>query len=1001
MTTGTGTSGGAGRPLATEPITISFAGFNRAWAAWIGHRLNLRGYQVSFQRWDPPVTESLETSFADLVLAPGKVLLILSDWYFQLGPRTVPEWNTALRNVVPPHRARFAAVSVASGALPTATTALAPSELTGIGEREAERRVLLALGLPTDRLPARVNATPGPRYPLDTPEVWGAVPRRNTRFTGRETLLNEAYHYLSEAGEGAGVLTLNGMSGVGKTQLAAEYVYRFGSEYDVVWWISAENRGTYRRGLAELSTALGLRTGDEYGERLRAALDALRRGDPYAKWLIVVDGADEPEEVWDLLPTGPGHVLISSRNTDWSQHNSRLLDVPVYARDESVAFIRRRAPRLDEAEADRLAEALGDMPLVLDQAAGWLNDSDISIEQYIALLEEGGDTSVVKVSADFPAAFQTAWSILLNRLRDTVPESIDLLRLCTYFAPGLIPVWFLRDLPAKGVPEQLVGLLNDPLRWNRAVNQLRQYSVVRLESHEGATEDAQSGESLYLHRMVHQIVHSDISAEEGVGLADTVRRALALADPGRPTDTRNWPRYAEIVPHLKYADVLHSTDADVQRLVLNCLRYMYLSGEYDAGRTFGQRALETWREVLGAEHPRVWDVTHHYANVLRTLGEYGPTERIERPAVEFLRRTKGEEDLDHLRAAGGLAADLRGLGRFEEAKELSVWLADTYRELVGPEDSRYLSAQNNVAASLRLLGDYEGALAIDRRILEDRRRLLARRHPWTLFSEISYATDLRLLGRNEEACSNLEMSVRENQLVMGSDHPQTLRAEFGLAMGRYRQGQRQEAGIALASVVERCERVIGGRHPTTLLFLASLSSFLREHGDIDEARRTGERVDLSYRRTLGDAHPYTAGVRGNLALILRNLGEREQALEMSEEALVTMERAVGAWHPWSLGCAVNTAAIRNVLGDVESAERLTAKTAVQAAESLGRTHPLTLSARIAHAADLRALRKREAADKEESAALDDLAQTLGPQHVHTVSARSRQRPFWDFEPQTT
>ncbi|NED87332.1 TIR domain-containing protein, partial [Streptomyces sp. SID11233] len=71
MTTGTGTSGGAGRPQTAEPITISFAGFNRAWAAWIGHRLNLRGYQVSFQRWDPPVTENLETSFADLVLAPG------------------------------------------------------------------------------------------------------------------------------------------------------------------------------------------------------------------------------------------------------------------------------------------------------------------------------------------------------------------------------------------------------------------------------------------------------------------------------------------------------------------------------------------------------------------------------------------------------------------------------------------------------------------------------------------------------------------------------------------------------------------------------------------------------------------------------------------------------------------------------------------------------------------------------------------------------------------
>lgn len=96
---------------------------------------------------------------------------------------------------------------------------------------------------------------------------------------------------------------------------------------------------------------------------------------------------------------------------------------------------------------------------------------------------------------------------------------------------------------------------------------------------------------------------------------------------------------------------------------------------------------------------------------------------------------------------------------------------------------------------------------------------------------------------------------------------------------------------------------------------------------------------------------------------------------------------------------MNASALRNLVGDPESAAALTDAVIARATEVLGRTHPLTLSARIAHAADLRGIRDRERADKVEREALGDLAATLGAQHVHTVSARSRNRPYWDFEPQ--
>ncbi|CQR61920.1 FxSxx-COOH system tetratricopeptide repeat protein [Streptomyces leeuwenhoekii] len=1001
------------RGTARQTVTIHYAGFNRAWAAWVGDRLERRGVRVVHLRWESPAEVPLVDLLRDLRLAEGRILIIVSEWYFQLGPRTHEEWNEALREVVAPDPSRFAAVSVTTATVPSAAAVLAPVDLTNMGAEEAERRLLDRLDLSSAPLvPTASQERRGPRFPASMPDVWGAVPRRNTRFTGREPLFNEAYSTLQRADPGAGVVTFHGMSGVGKTQLAAEYAHRFGSEYDVVWWVNAEKRVTYRRQLAELAPKLGLQTGQEYGERLRAVRDALRRGDPYSRWLLVLDGADEPDQIWDLVPTGPGHVIITSRNPEWGEHNSRLLEVPVYARDESVAFIRRRAPRLTEPDADQLAEALEDLPLLLDQTAGWLNDSDLSVREYIALLEGGIDSDVVKVSADFPLAFQTAWSILLNKLRETVPASVDLLRLCTFFAPGFIPVRLLKEMPADELPEQLAGLLNDPLLWNKAVNQLRTYSVVRLESHEASVDESVSGgESLYLHRMVHQIVHKDMPDSDRREFVEVVRSALAAADPRRPTDPDLWPGYAEIVPHLKYADVLKSTDRQVQRLVFNCLRYMYFSGEYRAGIKLGERALESWRSLLGETHPRIWELIYHYTNLLRAVGDYARTEALSRTAVDYLREERGPHDLEHLRAAAGLAGDLRGLGRYEEALELSQWVLAAYRELLGDQDSRTLNAQNNLAVSLRLLGRYEETLEVERQTMEARRQLLRPRHPWALSSEIAYAVDLRLLGRYAEAESIQRKNVRENRIVMGRDNPQTLRAEHNLAVCRYRLGdrdrtrdhadEREEPGPLLSSVLERGERVLGETHPLTLIFATSQSCYAREHGDIDQARELSEAIVARYEVMLAAGHPFIAGARANQALILRNVGEREHSHALIEQALSEMTEAVGRDHPWTLGCALNASALRNLVGDVEGAADLTRDTAARAIESLGRTHPLTLSARIAHAADLRALRDRRQAEKVEQEALSDFDATLGNRHPHTVSARARTRPHWDFEPQIT
>ncbi|MET2718416.1 MULTISPECIES: FxSxx-COOH system tetratricopeptide repeat protein [Streptomyces] len=999
-------------PAERQRITISFAGFNRPWAAWIADRLEQHGCDVALQRWDPATEIPLVEALSDLLLTEGRVLVILSDWYFQMGPRSTEEWNQALRAVVAPNQRRFAAVSVTSAALPPAVAAFGgAAELWGVGAREAHRRLSHLLGLDGREADSSttVGLRSGARFPYDQPRVWGGVPRRNIRFTGRETTLQTVYQRLSEADPGTAVVTLLGMSGVGKTQAAAEYVHRFGSAYDVVWWVPADTRGTLRQRLAELAPALGLTTGIEYGERLRAVRDALRRGDPYARWLLVLDGADDPGAIADLVPTGTGHVLITSQNREWGEHNTTLWEVPVYDRDESIAFVRRRARRISTTEADALAEALEDLPLALDQTAGALSDSPMPVTEYIELLRSGADIEMgLRVSTAFPMTYLTAFSIVLNRLRETEPAAVDLLRLCAWFAPGPVPLRLLRDVPARDLPERLAHLIDNPLLWNAALSKLVQYSVIRPDDPgdgdgEGGGRHGQDGpvpdtETIHLHRMVHQAVRAGMSEADSDTFSRVVRRALAAADPRRPDDTRLWSRYAELVPHLEASGALRSTHPETRRLVFNSLTYLYRSGEYRAGIQLAEAADAAWREVYGEDDPLLWELASQHTTLLRAVGEYTRTERMNREIIDKLGAVRGPKDLVVVRAHGGLAADLRGLGRYEEALLQDRRALELYQELVGDGDVRTLNTRNNIAVTLRLLGRYAEALELDRKTLEMRREVLRSRNPWTLSSELSCALDLRLLGRYEEALSLQERNVESHRLVLGPDNPRTLTTELNLALCQHRTGDRAGSRALLARLLERTEAVLGEEAPLHLKVATDFSFVHRETGDLDQAREIGEFALGSYRRLLGDRHPYTIGAGANHALVLRVVGERREAQWLIERSLEEMTAVLGPDHPWTLGIALNTAVGRNLEDDLERAAELSRDTVRRAAAALGHEHPLTLTCQLALASDLRGLRHRQEADQVEEAALNGLIASLGTHHTHTVAARSRSRVHWDFEP---
>ncbi|MQY13663.1 hypothetical protein SRB5_38130 [Streptomyces sp. RB5] len=985
----------------TRDYLVVFPGFQRHWATWVLRILESHGHRATMYRWDPPREKPLQGALSDLLLAEAQVVLVLSQWFFQLGPRPEGDWDDVLRGFVREHKDRFAAVNVSSGALPPAAGVVRPAELWGIDAGEAERRLLTRLELPTEAQRALAGRRPF-RYPSDPPEVWGDVPRRNPAFTGRDELLGDLGKRLTDAQAGAAVCALVGMPGIGKTQIVAEYAHRYSAEYDVVWWVNAESPAQRRERFGQLATRLDLPTDTSGpGERIRAVREALRIGAPYLHWLIIFDGWDDLRDLDTLVPVGSGHVLVTARNRQWGQH-ADMIEVSGFNRAESTGFLMRRARRITSIEAERVADRLEHVPLALSQAAAYLDGADIAVEDYLRQTESGyGAPELAEEEAtSYPASSLMSWSLLINQLRQENPRAVDLLALCTGFASGRIPLGLVRQLPDRDLPEGLRWLGRDPAAWSKALEALANFSVVTLEPMDRtAAEEPDSVEiAVRMHRLVHSIVNRLLAPEGREVHRRVVRRALAEADPGHPQNVADWPRYADLMLHLEPSGALRSTNRRIQHLVVNCLGYCMHSGEYALGAALAAQVREAWHGMLDPGDPLWFKLTQRQSRMLRDGGRLSESYALDEAQLARLQAEETPNEAELASTHSALAADLRRLGRYTEALEHQERALAYAERLYGPDDQFTLSMRGNRAVTLRLLGRYAEAYETDVQELRVLEVVLPPRDRKTLLVSNNVAFDLRLLGRFQEALTRQQQGTKLQVQTLGRDHVQTLLASRQLALCQYRAGgARDETGAVLGSLLDRFRRAHGRRAWQTLILTNDYSCYLREQGQLDDALALAKEAEEGFRALLGTTHPVSTGLPSNIGLILRLMGDRSGALNLFEQSLAGMRALLGERHPWTLGCALNATMGRNASGRLREAADLSRRTMTLAREVLGEDHPLTLSATTAVAADLRALQELEEATTYEEEALQRLNRTMGAQHPHTVDARKRVRPYWDFE----
>jgi tetratricopeptide (TPR) repeat protein len=848
--------------------------------------------------------------------------------------------------------------------------------------------------------------------------IWGSeIPFRNPNFTGRVEELKALRDQLTTGGPAVirqPPSTLYGLGGVGKTELAVEYAHRYSGDYEIVWWIRAEQEESIRASLVALGQRLGL---SEVSPELRdysfrVVIDALQSGEPHERWLLIFDDVTRPGIIRRYIPQGSGHVIITSRISEWRQElRTDGIEVKEFPLEEAIHFLRARVPQLTYAagspdgatdlpkdeearrqrQAEQLAQALSGLPLAIEHAASYLAQTGAPVQQYLQDFERNAH-ELFGQDADMYTSHlvATTWSLTKHTI---TPAARELFQLLAFFSAEpiseevLVPSGRLGD-----VPPGLQKVLTSHTELKRAERELARFSLVKIN---GARNVVQ------LHRVVQMVTRSRIETEDPAAadvLRGTVHALLAASDPASPDREGYDALYERSIHHLVPSGARESDNPVLRNLIINQVRRLHLRGGYAESLSLGEDTLAIWQRLHPADDIQNLALAVEVGVAMRESGRVEEAFQLNARTLELLRQHHGERHETYLICANSYGRDLRLLGRYDEALAHDMSLLPAYEETFSPGQHRLLNLRNNIAIDLRCVGRYEEALRYDTENTDERQRYFGATDSQTMSSRFGIARDLRRLGQYYDALTVARelahiMEVRQEPL-----HFFRLEIQSDLCVALRRDGDYPEARALSEDVYERYRILAGETHRATLVAAVNLICDRRVTDDLAGAQELGEQAALTWEKVAGAGHPNTLTARSNLAVVLRMRGNPASAREMNESVLAGLQSLYAYDHPATLIVMTNLASDLAAVGAVKQARELGERTLAASRVVRGHAHPATLAVAANLVLDLRATGDEAAAlalQQETLAAYED---KLTLEHPQARRAVQQGRVNVDIEP---
>jgi tetratricopeptide (TPR) repeat protein len=775
---------------------VSYTQADRDWAEWIAWQLEEAGYRVLIQAWDFVLGSNWIARMQAGVRDARRMIAVLSGAYLK-SVYANSEWQAAWAADPLGGARKLLSVRVADCDRPGLLAGLVSFDLFGLDEADARelllsevRAALAGRDKPAEPSPFPAAARATPRFP-EALRAWN-VPLRNPHFTGRGVELRELGRGLARAGTApVTVQAVHGLGGVGKTALAAEYAYGHSADYDVVWWVAAEEPTLLPDKFAALTAQLGEQPADSQ-EALQAQVHRLLAA--VTRWLLIFDNANAVADITPWLPTRPrpadrpGHVIVSTRRGGFKELGG-VLELEMLGAADAVTLMRTRAPDLEQATAELIAKELGWLPLALEQAGAYLDSTSQQGAEYLKQLRnDPADLYRRGPARSGTETVATLWDISLERVAAESPAAIQLLEVCAYLAPEPVPLSMFTAHPDQ-LPEHLSTAARAPVTFDDTIAVVVNYSLAK-----------RSPAGLQMHQLVQAAVRARRSGgltPSAAGRKKTLTGARRTSKPGwqpllvalgllrvhAPAEVMSqpgtWPQWQVVLPHVLAATGFavpaqissSALPQDASLLLDRAATYQRAHARLGDALSLMRRALAISEASYGHDHPAVATRLNNLARILRDLGRAEDARPLAERAVAIVEAAARSRDVEVADSLNILAMILRDLGRPDEAQPLLVRVLGIYEAIGRSSDAEFADSLNSLALTLRDLGQIDEAQRQLERALAVDQAACGFDHPNVAIRLHNLARTLRDLGRSAEARPLLERAVAIAEAVYGPDHP--------------------------------------------------------------------------------------------------------------------------------------------------------------------------------------------------------------------------------------
>jgi tetratricopeptide (TPR) repeat protein len=777
---------------------------------------------------------------------------------------------------------------------------------------------------------------------------WQMPYQRNPFFTGRDHVLQQLHDTLAH--ERSALISqsyaLSGLGGIGKTQTAIEYAYRYANDYAGVFWISAETNESIVSSFVAIAELLNLPEKQEK-EQSRVMAAVTRWLTSHSDWLLIFDNVEDLELVKSVLPSArSGSLLFTSRRQTLG-FTAHTLDLEQMTSEEGVRFLLHRARLLDPtASLDSLAPeeitrageivaAMDGLPLALDQAGAYIEANQLSLSEYLELFQSSQMRLLDEQASHsaHPSSVAKTFALAFEQLEQNNPAAAELLTICAFLASEAIPETFFID-GAKHLGPTFEKLAADPFAFRTAIKALLTYSLIQRNT---ATK------TVTIHRLVQVVLKEQLSeADRQIWISHTIS-AMAQLFPAEEMQVNYWQNGERLLSHALVSITLSEqwSEGKIPGFTLMSRVANYLSNRtrFAEAEPLYQQALQIGEQVLGPEdlmmaralyglaalysdqskyeearhlHLRALHIREKFietepslvaislnmlAEIYRHQGKYEEAEPLYLRARHIWEQMPEHNHPPEASLLNNLGILYKTLGRYREAEPLYFQARHIWEQALGSNDPQIAYSLNNLANLYGVQGRYEEAEPLFLRALQIREQALGPEHPQVANPLNNLAELYSLQGKYKEAESLFQRALRIWERALGPKHPQVAYPLIGLAYLYSQQNQFEEAELLYKQTLQIRELALGAEHSEVAESFIGLATVLSKRGKYEEAEPLYHRALIIYQQHLGQQHPDVAETLHQLAHFHQQQQHSSEALSYYQQALTIREKALGLHHP--------------------------------------------------------------------------------------------------------